>query len=116
MIVDLMDFIPEEFTLRFSINKHKYEVSYGEASVDEVLKMLVDPKAPENEDFIDKARRSVVEFLVKHAAKDGEKLREDLKLVPYKSTREGLDIVTLKEHIEQRHKKKENGESKPKAE
>jgi hypothetical protein len=105
-VLDLGDFIPETYKLCFTINGHKYEFEYGEATVDEVLRLMFEDT--EAKDIMERQRNVVVEFLVKHAAgKVNEKqLREDLATVPYMSGREGLDISTIYQTIRSRHAKK----------
>jgi len=112
-VMDLEDFIPETYTLRVALNGHKYEFEYGEATVDEVLKLLL---KGEEDNAVDKTRSVVVEFLTAHIKEgDSEQLGKDLKDVPYKSTRNGTDIMTLYAAIQQRFEGKKNDGEKVKA-
>lgn len=106
--MDLPDFIPENFDFSLSISGHRYRFQYPEATVDEVLKMLW--AAADQEDHISKVRRVVGDFLSAHVSEgDDKQLIEDLKLLPYKSTRGGLDVSTLFERMQTAIKKKEIG-------
>ncbi len=87
IILDLGDFIPETYLVRFSIDGRKYEVSYAEARVDEVLPLLLE--AGEAKDVKQQAvnrRKLVTElFCANCTAGDPEQLRQDLALLPYTS-------------------------------
>lgn len=106
--MDLGDFVPEEYEFGFAIQKEKYRFKYAEASVDDVLRLLLN--RDEKEDHIATARRVVSVFLSKVCVEgDPEKLRKGLELLPYKSAREGLDIQTLYNTINSRVKKNDLG-------
>ncbi len=112
VIVDLPDFIPEEYTVRFSICGRSYEASYAEATVDEVLVLMAETQESElvgGARVV--ARRKVVEtFLPKHlVAGEPDQLVSDLKLVPYSSQRGSLDIFTLYNQLTERYRKKDLG-------
>lgn len=103
---DLGSFIPESYELKFSISGHSYRFSYGEATVDDMLKLML--AEDEGKDFVDKSRVTVEAFLCKNLVEgDAKQLAEDLKIVPYKSKRGELDIMGILEAINGRFKKKE---------
>jgi hypothetical protein len=108
IILDLGDFIPETYLVRFSIDGRKYEVSYAEARVDEVLPLLLE--AGESKDLKQQAqsrRKLVTElFCANCTAGDPEQLRKDLALLPYTSLRDSLDILKLYVEVQARVKKK----------
>jgi len=110
-VVDLGDFIPKTFKIRFSIEGREYRFEFGEATVDDVLKLLLEGG---KEDTMQEARRITAEFLVKHAPEgtDREQLKKDLELVPYQSQRGELDISKLYTVIRQRYQKKDLGAGK----
>jgi len=114
IIMDAGDFVPEEYTIRFSVGGREYEVAYGEAKVDEVLPMLIEATQAETlEEQMQKRRAAVESFFSRHLTKgDPEQLYKDLDSVPYSSSRESLDILGLYLQIQQRHKKKDLGEKK----
>lgn len=116
VIMDLPDFIPEEYKLNFSISGHKYRVEYEEAHVDEVLKMMMlGQEGEEDTDYLERQRKTVTEFLTKHC-KEGDKdqLKKDLNKVPYTSKRDSLSILQLLSKINMRDtKKKEDTENQP---
>lgn len=113
VIVDLPDFIPEQYTVNFGVCGAKYVASYGEATVDEVLVLM----AEAGQDLtpaqtLEDRRRVVTDFYPKHLiVGDPDKLRADLAHVPYKSFRDSLDIITLYEHLTARYPKKDLGEA-----
>lgn len=117
LVMDLGDFIPEEYTLRFKIREHSYEVCYAEATVDEVFRMIVDNPPESAGGMMEKRREIVLGFLCGHLKKgDAEQLKKDMVDVPYTSLREGLDIQTLYARLTSRVKKNaESGDGKEKA-
>lgn len=106
--MDFPDFIPEEYTVTFSINGHPYAVRYGEARVDEVLPLLADTlKEQSSAEQAASRRKYLTELFQKNLVTgDPVQLAEDLKLVPYVSQRGALDIYTLYTHVQLRVKKK----------
>lgn len=116
VIVDVGDFIPDEYTLRFSICGRSYEAQYAEATVDEVLLLMAETQGPDTKGaaLIAHRRAVVAGFLPRHLTQgDKDQLAEDLKLLPYTSLRDSLDIFTLYRHLTERFKKKELGEWTP---
>jgi hypothetical protein len=111
IILDLPSFVPETYTLRLSIDGRPYVIRYGEARVDEVLEMMLDTAAEDKLDRQMHRRREIVEKLLCSNVVEGdpEQLRQDLKLVPYRSLRDELDIFTLYLKIQSRVKKKPIG-------
>jgi hypothetical protein len=111
IIVDLGDFIPEEYVVRFSIEGRKYEVRYKEARVDEVLQVLLDAaKDQPLEDQIAARRRTVTQLFTKNlSVGDPAQLEADLTLLPYTSFKGGLDIFSLYLQVQSRTKKKDPG-------
>jgi hypothetical protein len=108
IIIDLHDFIPETYLLRFSIDGRKYEIAYAEARVDEVLPLLLE--ASDSKDVVKQAasRRSLVTelFCMNCAVGDPVQLRSDLALLPYTSLRDSLDILKCYVEVQARVKKK----------
>lgn len=117
VIMDLGDFIPETYVLTFGINGHSYEVRYAEARVDEVLPLLLEATEQKPVPELIRARRAyVTELFTKNlVVGDPVQLAEDLKLLPYSSQRDGLDIYRLYVETQSRVKKKHLGESRAKA-
>jgi phosphoribosylformylglycinamidine (FGAM) synthase PurS component len=111
VIIDLPSFVPETYTVRLSIDGRPYVIRYGEARVDEVLEMMLDTASEEKLERQMHRRREIVEKLLCSNVVEGdaEQLRQDLKLVPYRSLRDGLDIFTLYLQIQSRVKKKPIG-------
>lgn len=106
IVFDLPDFTPETYEIRFSINGNRYLFRYGEAKVDEVLKLMA--AVDDTTDFIARSRATVEGFLTSNCVDgDRDKLKEDLKLVPYRSQRQSLDIIGIMNALNQRFKKKE---------
>ena len=111
VIMDLADFVPETYVIRFAIEGRPYEVRYAEARVDEVLQLLLESteKKPLAE-LIQSRRKYVTELFVQNlVVGDPAQLAEDLKLLPYTSLRDGLDIYVLYVETQSRVKKKPNG-------
>ncbi len=113
VVVDLLDFIPEQYTVNFGVCGAKYVASYGEATVDEVLVLMAEidqnwtPKQR-----MEQHRKIVTEFYSSHLASgDADRLRADLALMPYQSNRGSLDIHTLYQNLTARYPKKELGEA-----
>lgn len=107
--MDLDDFIPEEYDLPLKINGHSYRFQWGEAHVDEVLSMILNPK---EQDPIKNQRSTVVSFMQAHLVEgDKEQLAKDFESVPYQSKRDSLSIMVLMEVINGRVKKNEPGEA-----
>lgn len=105
--MDLGDFIPEAYTLRFKISDHAYEFQFAEASVDEVLTLMA--LQAEKEDFIEKDRRALLSFLSHHMTRGSpEHLEKDLAAVPYSSKRDSLDIMKILGAVNARFKKKDD--------
>lgn len=117
VVVDLFDFVPETYTVRFSIDGYPYVIRYGEARVDEVLEMMLDTASEESIEKQMHKRREIVEKLFCNNVVEGDKeqLRQDLKLLPYRSLREEMDIFTLYLNIQSRVKKKPSGAKRAKA-
>lgn len=106
--MDLGDFTPEEYELRFSIAGRKYEFKYSEATVDEVYRIL---GATGMKDIGSDRRKSVQAFLGKCVTVgDKTQLAADLELLPYISPSGQLDIAELYESITKRVKKNSLGE------
>ncbi len=117
VIMDLGDFIPEEYILNFSINGHKYSFKYEEVHVDEILRMLMfgDPtdekEGEDSKDYINRNRSALYEFLQKYITEgDKAQLKTDLDKVPFRSNRGGMSIIRLLAEVNVRAKKKENGD------
>jgi len=111
VFMDLGDFTEETYEVAFRINGHSYRFSYGEASVDEVLRFLWDEQES-TRNVIDRARAIVESFLCGHVVEgDKDQLAIDLKSLPYVSLRGSLSIQQLSNLIQTRIKKKEDGES-----
>ncbi len=111
VIMDLGDFIPEQYSILFSIDGRKYEVQYLEARVDEVLPLLVEAgKAEDISDQMKHRRQLVTELFVNNlVVGEPEQLKADLLLVPYTSLRGGLDILRMYAETQSRIKKKDLG-------
>jgi hypothetical protein len=110
--LDLPDFIPEQYSFPLKLNGHSYRFEWGEAHVDEVLAMILNPK---DQDSLKNQRITVTTFLQDHLIEgDKAELAKDLALVPFQSKRNGLSILQLLEVINGRVKKNEDGEGKKK--
>lgn len=108
VLMDLPDFVPQEYVIRFRICGRPYEVRYQEARVDEVLALLQDAEDVKPLDQQVKSRRAYVTdlFCRNLVVGDQNQLAEDLKLVPYVSLRGGLDIFQMYQEAQGRVKKK----------
>jgi hypothetical protein len=107
--IDLPDFIPEQYSLPLKLNGHSYRCEWGEAQVDEVLAMILNPK---DQDPIKNQRITTTLFLQAHLIEgDKDQLAKDLESVPYDSKRNGVSIMRLMEIINGRVKKNEPGAS-----
>lgn len=108
--MDLGDFTPETYLVRFSINGTAYAVQYQEARVDEVLSLLAEAEASEGkptEELARTRRRYVTELFGRNlTVGDKDQLARDLELVPYASLRGDMDIYGLYMHTQNRVKKK----------
>ncbi len=105
--MDLGDFIPENYLLRFSIDERKYEIAYAEARVDEVLPLLLEAgDAKDIKKQAENRRKLVTEMCCANCTVgDPVQLRSDLTLLPYTSLRDSLDILKLYVAIQARVKK-----------
>jgi hypothetical protein len=107
--MDISDFVPEEYELPLTISGHFYRFQWGEAAVDEVLRMILNPK---EEDQIKNQRHTATTFLLNHLVEgEKEQFAIDMAKVPYQSKRNGLSVMALMDAINGRVKKKESGES-----
>jgi len=107
--MDLGDFVPMLYPMRFSINGREYKYVLPEASLDDVLR-LMHREQDKTDDPMKQMRTVVTDFLVSHCPEgmDPDTLRGDLSQVPH--SKEGrLDITTLYQAIHQRYPKKVPG-------
>lgn len=103
--MDLGDFVPESYTVRFAIADREYVFDFAEATVHEVLTLVAD--RAQCDDFIARAQSMVFSFLKKHITKgDVEELKHDLASVPYKSKHGDLDLEGILNALNKRFKKK----------
>jgi len=111
VVLDLGDFVPEEYVVRFSINGNPYEVRYQEARVDEVLALLAQAASEQPPRELAESRRKYVTELFRQNLVVGspEQLGNDLKLVPYSSLRGELDIYAMWAATQSRVKKNDLG-------
>ncbi len=107
--MDLGDFIPENYEFSLKLDGHPYRFAWGEAQVDEVLMMILNPK---DEDSIKNQRITVINFLQAHLVEgDKDQLATDLALIPHQTKRGSLSIMELMDVINGRIKKNETGDS-----
>ncbi|MDB5344265.1 MAG: hypothetical protein JWP89_2642 [Schlesneria sp.] len=106
--MDLGDFVPEKYEIRFSIEGRPYEVRYQEACVDEVLELLsqAEEGTKASKELAERRRRYVTDLFARNLTTgDPVQLESDLKLVPYVSFRGSLDIFSLYTLTQSRVKK-----------
>lgn len=110
VLLDLGDFTPETYLVRFSINGNNYAVQYQEARVDEVLDLLAEAETAQDKPKAELARsrrRYLAELFGRNLhVGDKDQLAKDLELVPYASLRGDMDIYGLYMHVQNRVKKK----------
>lgn len=110
-IIDLPDFIAENYTIKFKINGNAYQFNYGEATVDELLRIAWQKTRTEGIDMIEMERRILSAFLKKVITHgDPEQLDKDLLTMPYNRPAAPNDINRLMRLIETRVKKNESGQ------
>ncbi len=110
--MDLGDFVPEECTLRFSINGREYIFDIGETTVDEVFRIIASEQEAKTLQDVQESKRSVVKkFLLNHliGGESAESLRENIALVPHEEQEGRLSINQLFDLIQKRVKKKQSG-------
>lgn len=101
--MDLGDFIPESYTLRFAIGKRTYVFDFAEATVYEVLQFMV---RAADDDFLKDALAVILPFLTEHLAEgDPRHLESDLRCLPYKG-KSGLDLQRILDVLNKRFKRK----------
>jgi hypothetical protein len=112
VVMDLQDFIPEHYELKFKIGGRPYVVSYAEASVDEVFHMIAAKPAEDSEQMVAQHRGIVTRFLSAHLSEgDPDRLAADLELVPYNRPGAPFDVQRLYAELVMRVKKKDPGAS-----
>jgi len=103
--MDLGDFVPESYTIRFAIADREYMFDFAEATVHEVLTLMA--RQSQSDDFIASAHSTVFSFLKKHITSgDVGRLEQDLKSVPYRSKRGTLDLEGILNALNKRFRKK----------
>lgn len=102
--MDLGDFIPERYTLRFVISGRAYTFDFAEATVFEVLEFMT---REAKRDVIEEARAIILPFLRKHLTEgDSVQLERDIRFLPYKGKRGFLDLERILEVINKRFRVK----------
>lgn len=110
--MDLGDFIPESYTVRFVIGKREYIIDFAEATVFEVLQLMA--RQMNQDDFIEQAHEIIVPFLKGHiTAGDVGALESDLRCLPFRGKRGSLDLESILDALNKRFKGKSGwGEQK----
>ena len=108
--MDLGDFIPESYTVRFAIGKNEYLFDFAEATVFEVLQLMAGQM--NQSDIIQQAHAIILPFLKGRIAEgDAEKLESDIKCLPYRG--KSLDLERILDTLNKRFKGKSGwGEQK----
>jgi hypothetical protein len=102
--MDLGDFIPESYTLRFAVGSRAYVFDFAEATVFEVLQFMT---REAKEDVVSEARAIILPFLRGHLTEgDAKQLQRDLLCLPYKGKRGTLDLERILEVINKRFRRK----------
>lgn len=103
--MDLGDFIPESYTVRFVIAEHEYVFDFAEATVFEVLALMA--RQTNDDDFIKQAHALILPFLKAHiTAGDIGALEADLRCLPYRGERGSLDLESILDALNKRFKGK----------
>lgn len=101
--MDLGDFIPESYTLRFVIGKNEYVFDFAEATVFEVLQLMAGQM--NQGDIIEQAHALILPFLKAHITEgDAEELEGDLQCLPYRGA--SLDLESIIDALNRRFKGK----------
>lgn len=103
--MDLGDFIPQSYVIRFAIGKREYVCDFAEATVFEVLQLMAGQM--NHDDFIEQAHSIIFPFLQAHITEgDAEKLEEDLRCLPFRGAPNSLDLEKILDALNKRFKGK----------